>query len=151
MSGQPVDAEGRMIPDASWPPGRGAPGRLELARRFLNTTNRENGADHLGEPIRAARWLAGEGWAAHPSAAELLELRRFRDELYELVRQRWEAAWPSAVDRVRLGVRRDADDVRLVGAEAGHRDNQSRAASATSSAGAFRRVHSGSEFKNALP
>ena len=51
-----------MIPDASWPPGREAPRRLERARRFLNTTNRENGADHLGEPIRAARWLAGEGW-----------------------------------------------------------------------------------------
>ena len=57
-----------MIPDASWPPGRAAPGRLERARRFVNTVNRENGADHLGEPLRAAQWLAGDGWALEPSA-----------------------------------------------------------------------------------
>lgn len=104
-----------MIPDASWPPGREAPRRLERARRFLNTTNRENGADHLGEPIRAARWLAGEGWAVHPSVAGLVELRRFRDGLYELVRQRWAAPWPSIVDSVQLGVNRDAEAVHLVG------------------------------------
>ena len=104
-----------MIPDASWPPERVAPGRFERARRFLNTTNRENGADHLGEPVRAACWLAGEGWAVRPSADELVELRRFRDELYDLVRQRWAAPWPSVVDSVRLGVKRESDDVHLVG------------------------------------
>jgi hypothetical protein len=115
MSGHPVDPEGRMIPDASWPPGRTAPGRYERARRFLNTTNRENGADHLGEPVRAARWLAAEGWAVRPSWAELIELRRFRDELYELVRQRWAAPWPTEVDSVRLGLQRGGDGVVLTG------------------------------------
>lgn len=106
-----------MIPDASWPPGRAAPGRLERVRRFVNTFNRESGADHLGEPRRAAQWLAGDGWALQPSADELVELRQFRADLHGAIAQRPRggSTWPAAVAGVRLGVTADADGVALVG------------------------------------
>jgi predicted RNA-binding Zn ribbon-like protein len=106
-----------MIPDASWPSGREAPGRLERVRRFVNTVNRENGADHFGEPLRAARWLAGDGWALAPSADELVELRRFRADLHGAIARRTRAgpSWPSATADVRLGVAAGADGVTLVG------------------------------------
>ena len=64
-------------------------------RRYLNSWNRESGADHLGEPVRARRWLRGEGWAFRPDHAQLAELRRFRDELHGVV--------------AALGARRPAD------------------------------------------
>lgn len=106
-----------MIPDASWPSGRTAPGRLERVRRFLNTVNRESGADHLGEPVRAARWLAGDRWLLEPSIDELAELRRFRDELHAGIAMRHVngATWPAAAAQVRLGVTIDANGPALVG------------------------------------
>ena len=111
MGDHPLDPEGRMIPDASWPPGRTAPGRLERVRRFVNTFNRESGADHFGEPQRAAQWLAGDGWALEPSADELVELRRFRADLHGAIARRPRAGstWPAAMADVRLGVAADAD------------------------------------------
>jgi predicted RNA-binding Zn ribbon-like protein len=116
MGVHPLDAEGRPIPDASWPPGRQAPGRLERLRRFLNTRNRESGADHLGEPVRATRWLVGDGWETAPDAAELAALRLFRDELHAAVRARRAGQqWPAATADVRLAVGGDDAGARLVG------------------------------------
>lgn len=122
MIEHPVDAEGRLIPDASWPPGREAPGRLEHVRRFLNTTNRESGADHLGEPVRAARWLAGEGWQARPDDAALTALRQFRDELHGTIDQLPEppvSTWPAAVRTAALALDLAEAGPRLVGAGSG--------------------------------
>src|SRR5918997_4610903 len=117
MAEHPLDPEGRMIPDGSWPPGRAAPGRLERVRRFVNTVNRENGADHLGEPQRAAQWLAGDGWALEPSAGELVELRQFRTDLHGAIarRPRLGTTWPSAMGDVRLGVALHGGALALVG------------------------------------
>jgi hypothetical protein len=60
MVAYPLDRRGRPIPDGSWP-GRRAPDGLETLRRFLNTTNHENGAELLDGPGDAEDWLAGEG------------------------------------------------------------------------------------------
>ncbi len=57
----PLDHRGRAIPDGSWPDGRPAPDGLELVRRFVNTTNRESGADWLESPEHFDRWLGNEG------------------------------------------------------------------------------------------
>lgn len=59
--GHPRDHLGRTLPDPAWPPGREAPGDLEFVRRFLNTRNRENGADRLAEPAGVAEFLTGQG------------------------------------------------------------------------------------------
>lgn len=122
MTQHPVDEEGRAIPDASWPPGREAPGRLERVRRFLNTTNRENGADHLGEPVRAVRWLNGEGWPVEPNEAQLAELRQFRDQLHAVIEGRSHRAatgWPAATAAAALAVELTPSGPQLVGAGSG--------------------------------
>jgi len=114
----PVDAEGRPIPEASWPPGREAPERLERVRRFLNTVNRECGADHLGEPVRAARWLAADGWPVRPTRDELAELRQFRDQLHGVVRAIGDGevpSWPTAIGAVRLVAMPVGGGLQLVG------------------------------------
>jgi hypothetical protein len=45
--GHPRDEFGRVLPDASWPPDRQAPGDIEFLRRFCNSINRENGAERF--------------------------------------------------------------------------------------------------------
>ena len=61
MSGRhPVDAAGLVLPDASWPSGKEAPGALELLRRFCNSTNPESGAERFRDPDQLDAWLAGE-------------------------------------------------------------------------------------------
>lgn len=68
-----------MLPDPGWPGDRVAPGEVELVRRFLNTTNRENGADRLRTVAGLDRWLAGEGrgrvGATRAELDRLIELR----------------------------------------------------------------------------
>ena len=86
-SNHPVDDLGRVLPDAGWPPGRGAVGELERVRRFLNTTNLESGADRLGSAAAARRWLGSEG---HPvprrlSAVDVERLRQLRERLRDAV------------------------------------------------------------------
>src|SRR5215207_348110 len=118
MAEHPQDPEGRIIPDGSWPPARRAPGRLERLRRFLNTVNRENGADHLSEPIRAARWLAGEQWPLVPDDDDLVTLRRFRDELHGALRDRGAGRvprWPAATVGAPLAVQPGDGGLQLVG------------------------------------
>jgi predicted RNA-binding Zn ribbon-like protein len=61
MSKHPVDSAGLMLPDASWPPGKEAPGALELLRRFCNSSNPENGAERYRDPDQLDAWLEGEG------------------------------------------------------------------------------------------
>ena len=53
-----------MIPAGNWPEGREAPGGLELVRRLLNTQNKENGAELLGDTAELRRWMLQEGCAA---------------------------------------------------------------------------------------
>ena len=83
----PTDALGRVLPDASWPPGREAPGALELVRRFVNTTNLESGADGLGSPTSAQAWLRAEGHVmpARLAVADLDRLRRLRELLRDAI------------------------------------------------------------------
>ena len=123
MGEHPRDPEGRIIPDGSWPPTRRAPGRLERLRRFLNTINRENGADHLSEPARAARWLAGDGWPLVPDEADLVILRRFRDELHAALHDRAAGRpprWPAATAEVPVAVcSGDDGGLQLVGGGVG--------------------------------
>ena len=57
----PVDSQGLLLPEPSWPDRPGSAGRLEPLRRFCNTTNRENGADAWRTPEQLVAWLAGEG------------------------------------------------------------------------------------------
>lgn len=61
-TGYPLDSRGLPIPDGSWPPGREAPARLEVVRRFCNTQNMESGADLLRSPQELARYLVAEGF-----------------------------------------------------------------------------------------
>ena len=122
MTVHPVDEEGRLIPDASWPPGREAPGRLERVRRYLNSWNRESGADHLGEPVRAGRWLRGEGWPLRPDEQQLDELRRFRVDLHNVVAALSRGAtpaWPAATTSAALAIDVTGDGPVLVGSGGG--------------------------------
>lgn len=85
MSKHPVDSAGLMLPDASWPPGKEAPGALELLRRFCNSSNPENGAERFRDPGQLDAWLAGEGLA--PVRVDDSGLRRviqFRGQLRAL-------------------------------------------------------------------
>ncbi len=83
--GHPVDAEGRILPNAGWPAGRAAPGELELVRRFCNSFVRENGADRFATSAGFDRWLRSEGRrATEPSAADLARILAFREALHEI-------------------------------------------------------------------
>jgi predicted RNA-binding Zn ribbon-like protein len=62
LKDRPTDHRGRYLPDAGWPPGRVAPEPLERARRFMNTSNLENGADHFETPDALRGWLVSEGY-----------------------------------------------------------------------------------------
>jgi predicted RNA-binding Zn ribbon-like protein len=83
---RPTDAKGRYLPDGSWPAGREAPAALEPLRRFLNTTNRENGAEHLDGPVGLRRWLAAEGHApgARCQASDAVRVVALREALRAL-------------------------------------------------------------------
>jgi hypothetical protein len=87
VTDHPRDSRGRVSPDPSWPGDRAAPGRLELVRRFCNTTNRENGADRLTEPDGLGRWCRTEGLP--PGPVTDLDLHRIvaaRELLHGLAR-----------------------------------------------------------------
>ena len=87
MSGRhPRDELGRVLPHASWPADRQAPGELELVRRFCNSINRENGAERFGTSAALDRWLASEGQPpVHASRAGLLRVIALRESLHHLV------------------------------------------------------------------
>jgi predicted RNA-binding Zn ribbon-like protein len=74
MTKHAVDAAGLMLPDASWPAGKEAPGALEQLRRFCNSSNPENGAERYRDPVQLDAWLAGEG--LDPVGADRAGLRR---------------------------------------------------------------------------
>ena len=84
-SAHPHDSEGRLLPWPSWPPGREAPGVLELVRHLCNTTNRENGADRLRDAAGLDDWLAWEGRSGVAAPAKDLDLlRAIRASLHRL-------------------------------------------------------------------
>jgi predicted RNA-binding Zn ribbon-like protein len=85
---RPTDHRGRYLPDGSWPPGRGAPEPLERARRFMNTSNTENGADHFETPASLRAWLEREGYDRPPAVteAERQQAVMLRAALRELAR-----------------------------------------------------------------
>ena len=75
-----VDALGRVMPEGSWPSNRQAPGSLESVRRFLNTTNRESGAELLNSVAGVRSFARREGFPLGTSIRSadvdrLLELR----------------------------------------------------------------------------
>jgi predicted RNA-binding Zn ribbon-like protein len=85
MSKHPVDSAGLMLPDASWPPGKEAPGALELLRRFCNSSNPENGAERFRDPDELDAWLDGEGLApVRVDGRGLRRVIRFRGQLRAL-------------------------------------------------------------------
>jgi predicted RNA-binding Zn ribbon-like protein len=62
----PVDEHGLVLPEPSWPPGRHAPMPLEQLRRFVNSSNVENGAERFRSPADLERWLTAEGLGGRP-------------------------------------------------------------------------------------
>ena len=85
-SGHPVDAQGRVLPVASWPDDRHAPGELEFVRRFANSVNRENGAERFSSSARLDAWLHDEGRPGVRAAADELErVLAVREVLHDLV------------------------------------------------------------------
>jgi predicted RNA-binding Zn ribbon-like protein len=96
-----LDALGRVLPDPSWPGGREAPPNLEVVRRYLNTMNRENGADRLSTAIAARDWLAADGHVVpmRLSAADLGRLREFRDTLHDALHEERRS---NAAERINL-------------------------------------------------
>lgn len=65
------------VPPESFPPGREAPGDLELVRRFVNTLNLESGADRLESPAHLDDWLEAHG-AGLNNPATTAQWRRAR-------------------------------------------------------------------------
>lgn len=124
----PPDRRGRPIPDGSWPPGKEAPGRLEQLRRFLNTTNRESGAERFDDPTGLDEWLVAEGRPpVRTDAAGLATLLALRAVLGDLAVAN-HGATPDADAWRRLGglaaaaplvVTATGDGPRLVPAEPG--------------------------------
>jgi hypothetical protein len=85
MSSHPVDAAGLVLPDPSWPPGKEAPGALELLRRFCNSTNPENGAERFRDADQLDEWLEGEGLGSvGTDRAGLARVIRFRRQVRAL-------------------------------------------------------------------
>lgn len=85
-SGHPVDARGRVLPAASWPDDRHAPGELEFVRRFCNSVNRENGAERFSSSARLDAWLHDECRpGVRASADELARVLAVREVLHDLV------------------------------------------------------------------
>ena len=85
MRNHPVDAAGLTLPDASWPPGKDAPGALETLRRFCNSSNPENGAERFRDPVQLDAWLVGEGLdPVRADRAGLGRATRFRDHVRAL-------------------------------------------------------------------
>ena len=65
----------------------GAPGRLELVRKFVNTRDVEDGIEELATPAAARAWLRGHGLPDLPGAGdrELRRLTGLREALRELL------------------------------------------------------------------
>ncbi|MGH9134371.1 MAG: CGNR zinc finger domain-containing protein [Ilumatobacteraceae bacterium] len=82
MSVHPLDSAGLMLPEASWPAGREAPGALELLRRFCNSTNPEVGSERFRDADQLDGWLVSEGLdAVRADRAGLRRVIRFRGEV----------------------------------------------------------------------
>jgi|GEM_PF-1003705 len=82
--GHPVDSLGRVLPVASWPDDRHAPGELEFVRRFCNSVNRENGAERFSSSARLDVWLKEEGRAGVDADA-FARVLAVREVLHDLV------------------------------------------------------------------
>lgn len=67
----------------SWPENRRAPGRLELARRLLNTSHLEADLDLLVSRAGTSRWVTSEGFASggRITQRQTEALREFRNRL----------------------------------------------------------------------
>ena len=91
---RPTDHRGRFVPDGSWPPGRGAPDRLERVRRFVNTKNPESGADHFETSASLSAWLRREGYPAGPpvTAQDRVRVVEVREALRELAHANHESS-----------------------------------------------------------
>jgi hypothetical protein len=102
----PRDGQGRILPAASWPPERAAPGDLELVRRFCNSVNRENGADRFATARGFDAWLLIEGLpATRPNRDALAKIVAFREALQMITvanqqKRRPAHAWAELADVV---------------------------------------------------
>ena len=82
----------------------GAPGELELVRRFVNSYDAETGVEELASPAALARWLAEHGLApgdpklAGDDLARAIELREALREA--LLAHNDEPLPPTTVDRL---------------------------------------------------
>jgi predicted RNA-binding Zn ribbon-like protein len=122
----PLDEQGRVLPAASWPRERAAPGDLELVRRFSNSVNRENGADRFATARGFDAWLLSEGFpATRPNRDALAKILAFREALHAITvanqqKRRPAQAWAELADVV-SGVRfkvRAGDGLDLVAVSA---------------------------------
>ncbi|HEY3486394.1 MAG TPA: CGNR zinc finger domain-containing protein, partial [Ilumatobacteraceae bacterium] len=105
MGQHPRDREGRLLPDAGFPIGKEAPGRLERLRRFVNSANLESGADRLADVADAMDFLQAEGWQPWSVDAHGLErLRRTRDLLRALAVANLDGRRDAAPWRALVGV-----------------------------------------------
>ena len=66
---------------------QGAPGRLELVRRFVNTRDVEDGIEELATPAAARAWLRAHGLSGVPGLgkAEVERLTGLREALRKLL------------------------------------------------------------------
>lgn len=92
-----TDRHGLSIPDGSWPLARAAEGPLERVRRFVNTVNRENGADRLHQAVDLRCWLDNEGWAVtgRVDSAAVHRTHRLRGALHAMAVANQSGASPS--------------------------------------------------------
>jgi len=63
----------------------GAPGQLDLVRRFVNTLDLDTGTDELASSTPASAWLREQGWRTRVSPAGLVELLEAREALRDLM------------------------------------------------------------------
>jgi predicted RNA-binding Zn ribbon-like protein len=90
-SRQPVNDrhDASFIPVSNWPADReGAPGSLEVLRRFCNTVNDENNTDRLGSARELDEWLGEIGRdPMRLRRSDVDRLRRLRDGIRALLRR----------------------------------------------------------------
>ena len=93
----------------------GAPGDLELVRRFINTTDLETGAEDLSGPGELAEWLQQAGLAEHPdvSASDVTRAIEAREALRALLLANNGAPTADASDRLNAAFAGAASEVRF--------------------------------------
>lgn len=110
----PRDDRGRVLPDPSWPAGREAPGDLEFLRQFLNTRNRENGADRCATTLGVGEFLESQARPGFlPDPVDHARILAVRESLHAMAIAHGRGEAPTTVatglDDVAVGVAATTD------------------------------------------